>query len=338
MRIAPLRAAGSPPSCSLALVRTGVQTPFSFNVRQDPRVLPRATSPGSAQSGLGLPGPRLLPQAGFQLPGDPRRVPAVRGNALPPGRPARPGRRRRGAWSRWKRSSPRATGTAPAAATARPPTTWKTAAELDRLTPGFSWTRFLPGHGRRADPGRRGVAAGLPAGDGQHPGPHPAPGGEAVPRLQGAGRRRGQPCRAPSRRPASTSATGCFPGPQAPRPRWDRAVGAVNRSAGRGRRQALRGQALPARGQGAHAGAGENLCAAFPEGIDGLDWMSPATDGGAGEAGQLQHQDRLPRALARLLQPGDPARRSGGQPAARQRVPTARSASWASRWIAASGR
>jgi putative endopeptidase len=85
------------------------------------------------------------------------------------------------------------------------------------------------------------------------------------------------------------------------RERWKRGVSLVEGLLGRGRRQALRGQALPA---GAKARMDElvgNLLEAYRASIATLDWMSPETKSGAGQAGQVHPQDRLPGQVARLL-------------------------------------
>ena len=101
------------------------------------------------------------------------------------------------------------------------------------------------------------------------------------------------------------------------RPRWERAVGTLNDVDGRGDRPGLRLRVLPAGLQDAHGRARRQP----DEGLLDVD-RRPDLDepgdqgGGACQAVQVRHQDRLPRPLARL----HGARRQGRRPAGQHRA------------------
>jgi predicted metalloendopeptidase len=152
----------------------------------------------------------------------------------------------------------------------------RTAAELDRLTPGFSWTRYLRAAGAEKTPG---VVVAQPdylqAMD-SILGRTPLPvvkqylaykvlddAAATLPRAFAQAR--------------FDFRDRVLSGTQQPRPRWNRAVAAVNRNLGEaaGRLYVERHftPAQKARMEELVA----NLLAAYKEGIDQLEWMSPAT-------------------------------------------------------------
>jgi len=262
------------PELFAALQRTGVQTPFSFNVRQDPRQATRYIA-SVGQGGLGLPDRDyyLKQEADFQqtraayetyvatlfrLAGQPDPAGAARNVIALETQLA--GRH----WDRARSRDREATYNL------------RTAAELDRLTPGFSWTRYLRAAGAERTPG---VVVSQPdylQGMDSILGRTPLPvvkqyltykvlddAAATLPRAFAQAR--------------FDFRDRVLSGTQKPRPRWNRAVGAVNRNLGEaaGRLYVERHftPAQKARMEEMIA----NLMAAYREGIDQLDWMSPAT-------------------------------------------------------------
>jgi predicted metalloendopeptidase len=273
-RIAALRDRGQLPELFASLARTGVQTPFSFNVRQDPRVATRYIA-GVGQSGLGLPDRDyyLKQDASFQetraayqryvetlfrLAGQPD--PAGAATSVIALETQLAGRH----WDRARSRDREATYNL------------KTTAELDRLTPGFSWTRFLRATGADRTPG---VVVSQPdylqAMD-SILGRTPLPvvkqyltykvlddAAATLPRAFAQAR--------------FDFRDRVLSGTQAPRPRWSRAVVAVNRNLGEAAGRLYVEQHFTPAQKARMEGMIANLLAAYREGIDQLDWMSPAT-------------------------------------------------------------
>ncbi len=273
-RIAALGDRRQLPELFASLQRIGVQAPFSFSVRQDSRQATRYIA-AVGQSGLGLPDRDyyLKQDANFQqtraayqtyvetlfrLAGQPDPAGAARSVIALETQLA--GRH----WDRARSRDREATYNL------------KTAAELDRLTPGFSWTRYLQAAGAERTPG---VVVSQPdylqAMD-SILGRTPLPvvkqyltykvlddAAATLPRAFAQAR--------------FDFRDRVLSGTQQPRPRWNRAVAAVNRNLGEaaGRLYVERHftPAQKARMEELVA----NLLAAYKEGIDQLDWMSPAT-------------------------------------------------------------
>ncbi|HEX8276984.1 MAG TPA: M13 family metallopeptidase [Longimicrobiaceae bacterium] len=262
------------PELFAALARVGVQTPFGFSVRQDPRVATRYIAAVS-QGGLGLADRDyyLKQDANFQetraayqryvetlfrLAGQPDPAGAARGVIALETQLA--GRH----WDRARSRDREATYNL------------RTAAELDRLTPGFSWTRFLRAAGAEKTPG---VVVSQPdylqAMD-SILGRTPLPvvkqylafkvlddAAAVLPRAFAQAR--------------FDFRDRVLSGVQAPRPRWNRAVTAVNRNLGEAAgRLYVERHFTPAQKARMETMVA-NLLAAYREGIDRLDWMSPAT-------------------------------------------------------------
>jgi predicted metalloendopeptidase len=262
------------PELFAALQRTGVQTPFSFNVRQDPRQATRYIA-SVGQGGLGLPDRDyyLKQEADFQqtraayetyvatlfrLAGQTDPAGAARNVIALETRLA--GRH----WDRARSRDREATYNL------------RTAAELDRLTPGFSWTRYLQAAGAERTPG---VVVSQPD---YLQGMDSILGSTPLPVVKQYLTYKVLDDAAATLPRAFAQARFDFrdrvlSGTQQPRPRWNRAVGAVNRNLGEaaGRLYVERHftPAQKARMEEMIA----NLMAAYKEGIDQLDWMSPAT-------------------------------------------------------------
>ena len=85
-------------------------------------------------------------------------------------------------------------------------------------------------------------------------------------------------------------------------PRWKRAVNTINGNLGEMLGKLYVDRHFTPEAKARMEQLVENLRAAFKDGIDGLEWMSPETqEAGAGEARQVPPEDRLPEQVARLL-------------------------------------
>ena len=102
------------------------------------------------------------------------------------------------------------------------------------------------------------------------------------------------------------------------RPRWKRAVAAVEGSLGEAVGKLYVARHFPPEAKQRMDAMVENIIAAYGQAIRDLDWMSPSTKQKAlAKLADLHAEDRLSEKVARLLGAGDPPRRPGGQPRAR---------------------
>ena len=196
----------------------------------------------------------------------------------------------------------------------------KSVAELEQLTPGFAWTRYLKALDAEKTPGvivrQPDYFQAMSAVLAQTP----------LPTLkQYLTFKVLDEMRAPAQLPVRAGRVRLprqdAPGPPGEPPPLEARRGDGGRRAGRGARQALRGAPLQPPEQGPHAGAGEEPARRLREGHRPARVDEPRhQDPGQGEAGQVQREDRLPGEVAGLLLAHRQPRRPGGQREARRRV------------------
>ena len=258
--MAALKSKAQLPELFAELQRQGVQTPFAMYVGQDAKQATRYIVYVN-QSGLGL------PDRDYYLKQEPKFVEIRAAYVKYVGHaarrsPARSSPRRRAkailaletalAEKQWERAKNRD----------RELTyNLKSVAELDALTPGFSWTRYLKAAEAQKTPG---VVVRQPdylqAAAAQLAETAPA-GAPAVPHLQGAGRAR-RPTSPSAFEDASFAFRGkTLQGLQENRPRWKRGVAAVEDALGEVVGQLYVERHFSPAVQGAHAAAGRRTCA-----------------------------------------------------------------------------
>ncbi|HEV2146179.1 MAG TPA: M13 family metallopeptidase [Longimicrobiaceae bacterium] len=273
-RIAALSDRGQLPELFAQLQREGVQTPFGFGVRQDPKNATRYIA-SVGQGGLGLPDRDYYLKSDaslqqtlaayeryaetlFRLAGEPDPARAAKAVVALESRLAAKH------WDRARSRDREATYNL------------KTVAELDRLTPGFSWTRFLDAAGAASTPGvvvsQPDYLQALDTVLAQTP----------LPALRQYLTFKVLDAAAPVLPSRFAKARFDFrgrvlSGQEAERPRWTSAVATVNGTLGEvAGRLYVEKHFTPAQKTRMQELV-DNLVAAYREGIDQLEWMSPET-------------------------------------------------------------